>query len=202
MGGSFLFRDEQNRRVEAHYRDSIFFLFRYIDTENFVDIRLPSKVNCDVWIIQISREFRDVLFCSIHLFTYLIFCLGKTILLDTLENLILLHGCGESWMRFVRDLHREKEKQHTTEEMMMENFLYGSSDGKLGPIALDFYYALQWMTLLSECGCSSWGAYCPPWPRKIEKIERERAREKACREGKSVAPFLCFVLTGTRHSEL
>lgn len=132
MGGSFLFCDEQNRRVEAHSRDSMFFLFRYRYRYWEFRIRHPHKVNCDVWIILFSREFHDVLLCSIHLFTYLIFCLGKTILLDTLENLILLHGCGESWMRIVRDLHREKT--NTTHNRRDDD------DGKLS------VWKLRWKT--------------------------------------------------------
>lgn len=94
----------------------------------------------------------------------------------------------------VRDLHRAK-KNNTTEEMMMENFLYGSSDGKLGPIALDFYYALQWMTLLSECGCSSWGASAE---ENRENRERKRERKRVGRE-KASLPFcvLCWLAHGT-----
>lgn len=191
MGGSFLFRDEQNRRVEAHSRDSIFSYF-------------------DIAILKISYSTFPKLTAMCESYNFLesstaFFCVLFTVhLLDILswEN----NTFGYSWKshpspwllwivnEIVRDLHRAK-KNNTTEEMMMENFLYGSSDGKLGPIALDFYYALQWMTLLSECGCSSWGASAE---ENRENWERERERKRVGRENASL-PFcvLCWLAHGT-----
>lgn len=159
------------------------FSFFDTDTENFVfDIPTKSTAMCEsYYFLENSTMFFCVLFtCSLTWYSVL----GKQYFWILLKiSSFSMAVVNREW-ELCEICTERKQTQHTTEEMMMKNFLYGSSDGKLGPIALDFYYALQWMTLLSECGCSSWGAYCRLGGGKSWKL-RERAREKACREGKN-----------------